>query len=439
MLALLLFAVQDWASAPARALPGGDNLAVHAAFLLAVLIAAWLAAQTLRRPALWLTLSCLTLLITTAWTALWLGVEAWQADAGDRQWLAVHLLMSAGLLLALWRMLTYATGGSSAARRFAAMLVLVLTLGLPWYARLDAWFWYPADAQDEHGEVANPGSPSPGPQVPKRAAPPPRPDLDAEALFAAQPVLVREAVARIPAQTAGLIDLFPIGFAGDGEEKVFRNEVEYFAQLMDARFGAQGRTVSLINSPDTLARVPMATLTNLREALDGVAARMDKREDLLLLFLTSHGSHDHRLYVGLDSLALTQIRPQDLRAALDASGIRWRVIVVSSCYSGGFVDALRDPSTLVITAARADRPSFGCGSDSAITWFGKAFLTQALNQTSDFEDAFVIASRQVRIWELAQGQTPSIPQISEGAQIRKHLAAWRAGVAPAAAVPFQPR
>ena len=110
----------------------------------------------------------------------------------------------------------------------------------------------------------------------------------------------------------------------------------------------------------------------------------------------------------------------------------WRVVVVSSCYSGGFVEALRDPDTLVITAARADRTSFGCGGGSQITWFGKAFLAQALNQTTDFERGFELASRQVREWELAQGETASVPQMAGGWAIRQRLATWRETLAPGA-------
>ena len=30
-------------------------------------------------------------------------------------------------------------------------------------------------------------------------------------------------------------------------------------------------------------------------------------------------------------------------SALDESGIRWRVIIISACYAGGFVEPLRDP------------------------------------------------------------------------------------------------
>ena len=57
--------------------------------------------------------------------------------------------------------------------------------------------------------------------------------------------------------------------------------------------------------------------------------------------LTSHGSEDHEFYINQPPLPLDPLTPQRLRVALDASGIRWRVIVVSACYSGGYIEALR--------------------------------------------------------------------------------------------------
>ncbi len=140
----------------------------------------------------------------------------------------------------------------------------------------------------------------------------------------------------------------------------------------------------------------------------------------------------------LHDLPLDRVDPADLRAALDDSGIQWRVVVISACFSGGFLDALRDPRTLVITASRADRPSFGCGVASDITWFGQAFLAEALNETLDFSTAFDIALDAVRQREDAQDEPPSHPQIDMGKQIAAHLQRWRAQIQPGPAVEFVP-
>jgi hypothetical protein len=254
-----------------------------------------------------------------------------------------------------------------------------------------------------------------------------------------QPEILARAADALQPQRPGHVDLFAVGFAGDGTERVFRNEVEYFARLMSTRFDAEGHALSLVNSSKRSDSVPMATLDNLREALRRVAARMDTHEDVLVLFLTSHGTEEHELVVERPPLQLKQIRPRDLRAALDDAGIRWRVVVVSACYSGGFVDALRDPRTLVITAARQDRTSFGCGSESRITWFGDAFLVHALNETTNFQLAFVQARGLIRDWERRDDETPSEPQIAAGSEIGPKLVAWQQTAKPGAPVPFTGR
>lgn len=429
-IALLVFAAQDYSGIDPPADFSFDAFHAHASYFLSVLIAAWLATRVLQRPALWLGLAALAVLIGIPWTAISLWVNDWFADADKSQLYAWRALLAMAGFVALFRAIGFLSSASPAPRRLMASLGLVLVLAAPWYWQQHVWFWYAPEAAQSPALADAPTAE----KAPHRAA-----GFDPEAVLYGQPQLLQRAIESVRAQTPGKIDLFTIGFAGDGGQKVFRNEVEYFGQLMSRRFDAAGRTLSLINSADTVDSVPLATLTNLRAALAGVAARMDTREDVLVLFLTSHGSEDHQLLVDLDPLPLRQIQPRDLRAALDDAGIHWRVIVVSACYSGGFVDALRDPDTLVITAARADRTSFGCGNDSKITWFGKSFLGVALNQTNDFERGFELASRQIREWELAQGETASVPQIAGGWAIRKQLAAWRAGVPTAPPVPFSPR
>jgi hypothetical protein len=130
--------------------------------------------------------------------------------------------------------------------------------------------------------------------------------------------------------------------------------------------------------------------------------------------------------------------PDDVRRAFDEAGIRHRVIVVSACYSGGFIPALEDGHTLVIAAARADRSSFGCGSDADITWFGRAFLVDALNHTDDFVAAFAQARTEVEAWEREQKREPSYPQMVSTPAIERQLASWRRGMRSGLPVPFRP-
>jgi hypothetical protein len=149
---------------------------------------------------------------------------------------------------------------------------------------------------------------------------------------------------------------------------------------------------------------------------------MNRDHDVLFLFLTSHGSHDHRFSLSFWPLGLYDLTPSDLRALLDDAGIQNRVIVISACYSGGFVDALKDPHTLVITAAAGDRTSVGCSNEADFTWFGRAYFDEALRKTRSFTEAFALAAPVVAERERHEGFDPSNPQMVEGREIAAPLA-----------------
>jgi hypothetical protein len=255
------------------------------------------------------------------------------------------------------------------------------------------------------------------------------PDIDGEDVFYRQPKLLDEAAGRLAAGRPGVTDLYFVGFAGQADERVFAHEVEYVRDLFDRRFGTAGRSVALVNSADTADRLPIANGHNLDTMLQAVAKRMNRDEDVLFLFLTSHGSRDHRLSVRFSSLPLNDLPAAKLKELLDRSGIRNRVIVVSACYSGGFLDVLKDDNSLILTAASRDRTSFGCGTESDFTYFGEAYFVQALKDTRSFIEAFGQARLLIEQREKGEGKKPSMPQLHVGGGIMPKLRELEARVA----------
>jgi hypothetical protein len=248
----------------------------------------------------------------------------------------------------------------------------------------------------------------------------------AEEVFSSQPAIVERALTGLTPGIAGRPDLYFVAFGPYGDQDVFLKESLYSARLFATRFGAHGRSLALVNSPRKVKELPLASVTNLERVLARIGATMEPAEDILFLFLTSHGSRDGTLSVELDNLSFRPLTAPVLAAALKDSGIRWKVLVVSGCYSGTFLDALKDEHTLVISASRADRTSFGCSDGAEFTYFGRAYFEQALNQTRSFTEAFALADQRLAEWESREGRQRSEPQMVVGERIEAHLARWRA-------------
>ena len=109
-----------------------------------------------------------------------------------------------------------------------------------------------------------------------------------------------------------------------------------------------------------------------------------------LVFATSHGVQGRGMYLSTFNEVLT---PAALDAALDAGcGAAPTVVIVSACYSGGFARTpMARPTRVILTAARADRPSFGCGAGLRYTYFDECLL-----QAMDNESAWKAVSVRVR-------------------------------------------
>ncbi|WP_367106320.1 C13 family peptidase [uncultured Psychrobacter sp.] len=244
-----------------------------------------------------------------------------------------------------------------------------------------------------------------------------------EAALYEQPRLLQQALSSIDPSVLGETDWYFMGVAGFSDQDVFRSEINKVRELFDVRFGTSGNSLSLINNTYSWLDEPIATKTSILEGLKKIGEQMNADEDVLLLTLSSHGNEDIiQLYnppLMMDNLDATW-----LREALDASGIRWRVIVVSACYSGSFIDELSSPTTVVITASAADKMSFGCTNTAEMTYFGQAFFAESLRENNSFAAAFKDARLRVRQREDSMGFESSDPQMAIGSLMETALPAF---------------
>lgn len=408
LLALLIVNLAVWAAldalhAEAHAPLALDGLFGWACYLLLALGACAVVARVHSRAADTRALLVPALSVSPfVLTIFWLACDRTPVQARPIAALLVALIYLAFLCV---RVLGAAYGPVRTRAALTALVLLLASPGVIGLLNLDTRLWVA-----EEPEQARDADDAP----------------DAEALFYDQPAQIAAAVMRVRPAQPGKAGVYFVGFAGDGDQAVFRREALFASQVFAERFGSGERSVLLVNDVEDRDSYPLASLSGLAQTLKVLASRMNPDEDVLVLFLTSHGSEDG-LAVENGSLPLAQLAPADLRQALEDSAIRWRVLVVSACYAGVFIDELKSDTTAIITASDATHSSFGCEDDRQLTWFGQAFLKESLPGSGSLEEAFKKAAALVARREDAEHQVHSNPQLYVGPLMRRKLAQLPAG------------
>ena len=242
----------------------------------------------------------------------------------------------------------------------------------------------------------------------------------------AQPVddarRMHEAIAKLQPQRPGTVDAYVVVAALDADP-VFNREAREAGRVLASRFDAQGRTVVLANDEgDDRADAP-ATPEGLASALGSVASVMNRDEDVLVLYTTSHGSPHAGLNFRDPARGAAVIAPAQLAAMLDRPGFKNRLIILQACFSGQFVPVLEGPRTVVATASSSMKSSFGCSAGNDWTFFGYALINQAMRQPDTFVRQFRRAFVTILGWEQSSEFESSNPQISIGSDTAGWLAA----------------
>ena len=217
-----------------------------------------------------------------------------------------------------------------------------------------------------------------------------------------------------PAAAADFSNWAAIVVAGDhrahdgGDSEVFDNGRHDIGAALQ-RIGFQASNILEFSTQPQNYRAP-APLHSDPDSVAGALWDLSNRATGgCLLYLTSHGSPDG-IVLGDDMLS-----PKDLsRMVNNSCGDRPTAIVVSSCFSGVFIPALAGADRFVLTAARPDRTSFGCGQADRYTFFDECFLS-SIAMTHDFRDLAIEARRCVAAREKKENVSPpSDPQAALG-------------------------
>ncbi|NML06907.1 C13 family peptidase [Sphingomonas sp. G-3-2-10] len=229
-----------------------------------------------------------------------------------------------------------------------------------------------------------------------------------------------KALAAIQPQRKGVVDVYVIAIALDSDP-VFGRETREAGKVLSRRYGATGRTIVLAGSTGAApSELPLGSMESLTLSLARVAEVMDPKEDVLVLYSTSHGAKIGLAYHDGDE-GFGLLTPTRYAAILNELGIKRRVLILSACYSGIFVPALSSPDTALFTAASDSRPSFGCMAENDWTFFGDAMINHGMRKPQSLAEAGKEAHGLITQWEAGARLQPSNPQVSIGANVETWL------------------
>jgi hypothetical protein len=231
---------------------------------------------------------------------------------------------------------------------------------------------------------------------------------------------IATALGELKPQRPGVVDAFVVVAALD-TDAVFGREAREAGRVLSRRFDAAGRTIVLAEDEGGDRAGAAGTPRHLALALARAAALMDRKEDALILYTTSHGTPRAGLNYEDESRGAGTVTPQQLAAMLAPH--ENRMIILQACFSGQFIPLLAGPRTVIATAASAMTPSFGCSPSNDWTFFGHALVNQAMRVPDSFARQFRRAFVTINAWEQKLGIDPSNPQISVGADSAAWLAA----------------
>ncbi|HKU97538.1 MAG TPA: C13 family peptidase [Vineibacter sp.] len=205
--------------------------------------------------------------------------------------------------------------------------------------------------------------------------------------------------------------------AADDAQPVFSNAVDTLRERLMA-FGLPASDISVLKA-DATARDAVADRRNLERQPERLAGPANAG---CFVFITSHGYPRGGLVVARSRAV---IGPGYLDQMLEKGcGDRPTVVVTSGCFSGVYTAdrAMRRPNRVILTAARADLPSFGCGARERYTYYDRCFL-ESLRRGAPWQSIADGIGTCVATIERRGGDPASHPQVFIGSGVA-NLAAF---------------
>jgi len=194
--------------------------------------------------------------------------------------------------------------------------------------------------------------------------------------------------------------------AGDDAEPAFDNAVDAMAgKLKD--YGVPPNNIVALKADG--AGTDTATRANIQAAFEKMNPGP---RDACFVFVTSHGQPRLGLYM---KAARANLSPLLMSELLNASCREQPTVVIASgCFSGNFAQVpVSSKNRVILTAARPDRPSFGCNAGLEYTIFDRCVLDNLIKGVA-WPVVMNKARGCVATEEKKMKVQPSEPQLSVG-------------------------
>lgn len=242
-----------------------------------------------------------------------------------------------------------------------------------------------------------------------------------------------DALTALKPQRRGTVDAYVVSIALDSDP-VFAREAREAGRVLERRYDAKGRTLTLAGPDGARDDLPQGSIDALITSLARIAELMDGEEDVLVMYTTSHGL-DLGLAYHYGDTGYGVLSPARLKSVFEELGIKRRILFLSACFSGVFVNPLASADTAIFTAAASNRSSFGCEAENDWTFYGDALINNALRTPQSLKDAGEQAVNLVAKWEVERRLIASLPQMRIGKRVEAWLPALEARMPQTASRP----
>ena len=204
--------------------------------------------------------------------------------------------------------------------------------------------------------------------------------------------------------------------SGDDSIRNFDNSRDALGELFAAK-GLAAENQHHLNSQFSLETKPPADQATLQAlALSFTQLNIRPEQDACLFYVSSHGKQGDGVY--MKRVHDGQLTPAQLNTALNwTCGTAPTVVMVSACYSGQFIQPLHADNRIIMTAASAQRPSFGCSEAQEYTFWDGCVIDN-FERSSTWENLYTNVKQCIAQKEQQLGYPASQPQAYFGKNMR---------------------